>query len=102
MEEEHTEETMHALRFGQQCSLVQAQGHLRAVNSSAMVAAIAEELAELEVKIQAEERWENRVVTRLDAEDGEETVVQSVLVGAEQYRRRFEHLLSLRTELLGQ
>lgn len=101
MEEGHTEETLHALRFGQQCSLVQASGQLQAVNSSAMVKGIAAELSQLEEQIRREERWENRVVTRLDAEDGEEKVLQSVLVGAEQARARYEHLLALRDELLG-
>lgn len=51
-------------------------------------------------RIQKEERWENRVTERKDAE-GVETVVTSVPVGAEELRQRYEELLQARAQLVG-
>ena len=56
--------------------------------------------AELEVEIRDTERWENRVMTREDA-DGPETYIESVLVGADDLRGAYEDLLATKRQLVG-
>lgn len=51
-------------------------------------------------RIKEEERWENKVILRKDAE-GVEKLIKSELVGAEELRTRYEELLQAKSEMMG-
>ena len=93
-------ETMHALRFGELCRSVKNEAGVSINASAAAVAALNEQLAQLQERISKEERWETVHVTRKDIE-GDETVVKSVLVGAEKLRTKYEEILATRDNLVG-
>lgn len=96
----HTAETVNTLRFGETCGKVEHEGVLETAQASDAIAAINQELAELEDEIRRVERWETRAVVRPDLE-GSETMMVTVPVGAEDQRAKFESLLATRRELLG-
>jgi hypothetical protein len=95
-----TNETMHALRFGEVCGAIENRAALSVNTSAAAVAAMDKQLADLMEQIQKEEKWVTRNVQRAD-QDGVETVVESKLVGAEDLRAEYETLLETRASLVG-
>ena len=95
-----TNETMHALRFGEVCGAVENKASLSVNTSAAAVAAMDVQLKELLDQIQKEEKWVQYKVERDDL-DGKEVVMQSKLVGAEGVRKEYEELLKTRAALLG-
>ena len=95
-----TNETMHALRFGEVCGAVENKASLSVNSSAAAVAAMDTQLKELLARIQKEEKWVSFKVEREDL-DGKEVVMQSKLVGAEGVREEYEALLHTRSLLLG-
>ncbi len=100
MEAKHTLETLQSMRFGEQCGRIENIESLHILSGSSAIETLNKEIAELEARIKATERWENVVVKRTDAE-GEETIIKSMLVGAEDLRVRYESLLATRIELVG-
>eukprot|EP00048_Salpingoeca_helianthica_P022385 m.17920 g.17920 ORF g.17920 m.17920 type:complete len:672 (-) comp7247_c0_seq2:39-2054(-) len=96
----HTAETVNALRFGEMCGRITHEGVVERSTACDAIAAINQEIAELEEHIRVNERWESRVVVRQDLE-GEERLTITVPVGAEAERTRYEGLLAARRELLG-
>ncbi|EGD76257.1 hypothetical protein PTSG_00960 [Salpingoeca rosetta] len=101
MESRHVFETMQTMRFGEACQAVTGSEVTANVNAATQaIDAINKEITDLEQRIRSEERWVNKTTVRKDQE-GEETVVTSVLVGAEELRERYEQLLETRRELLG-
>jgi hypothetical protein len=100
MDPSHTSETVNALRFGEMCGRITHEGVIERSTACDAIAAINQEISELEEHIRVHERWETRVVVRQDLE-GEEKVTVTVPVGAETQRARYESLLVARRELLG-
>eukprot|EP00045_Choanoeca_perplexa_P010004 m.99974 g.99974 ORF g.99974 m.99974 type:complete len:617 (+) comp15110_c0_seq2:94-1944(+) len=102
LEQQHTSETLNAMRFGQVCSNIDgAEGGSLAMDvAGGALDALNEELEQLEERIQSEERWVTRTEQRQDLE-GTETVVKTELEGAEELRERYEQLLQTRRELVG-
>eukprot|EP00049_Salpingoeca_infusionum_P018336 m.356769 g.356769 ORF g.356769 m.356769 type:complete len:753 (-) comp17623_c0_seq1:300-2558(-) len=101
MEQPHTNETLHSMRFGQTCRSI--EGRELEANVDAewnAVEALTTEIEELEKRIQREERWVNKKIVRTDME-GTEVVMTTVLEGAEELRERYEQLLATRRELAG-
>lgn len=97
----HVQETVQTMRFGEACQAVKGTAVSANVNPETQaIDAINSEIEELEQRIRSEERWVNKTIVRED-QDGKETVVTSVLVGAEELRDRYEELLQIRSELLG-
>ena len=108
-------ETLQALRFGETCSTVQ---NAAGVNSSAIqdiIAAMDQEIVDLEATIKRKERWEHQETVRLDnlveegtyeatlaAQKGGEVVRTGVIVGAEAERARLEEVIVKRAELTGE
>lgn len=99
-EPNHAAETMHALRFGERALGIENIGQLNLQSGVSAIDALDAEISDLAAQIKKQERWENRVITRTDI-DGEETVVKSVLVGAEDLRGKYEELLLMRDEMAG-
>lgn len=99
-EAQHATETMQALNFGIRCRSVENESTAQMSGGTAAIDAIDAKLRELEEEIRATERWENRVLTREDA-DGVETYVESVLVGADHLRVKYEELLTTKRQLVG-
>ena len=100
MQSSHCAETVNALRFGETCGRVEREGVVERSSASDAIAAINQELRELEDEIRRTERWETRVVLRQDRE-GEERVTVTMPVGAEAQRVKYEALLATKQELLG-
>ena len=111
MASQNASETMAAMRFGEQCSLVQTS----AVNKANMLASVLQKLnqqiANLENEIKLKERWEMVEEKRTDALaeagtfeaaiGGVEVKKVSVLIGAEKERLQLESLLRRRSKLTG-
>ena len=111
MASQNASETMAAMRFGEQCSLVQTA----AVNKANMLANVLQNLnikiANLENEIKLKERWEMVEEKRTDALaeagtfeaaiGGVEVKKVSVLLGAEKERLELESLLRKRSKLTG-
>ena len=111
MASQNASETMAAMRFGEQCSLVQTA----AVNKANMLASVLQKLnqqiANLENEIKLKERWEMVEEKRTDALaeagtfeaaiGGVEVKKVSVLIGAEKERLQLESLLRRRSKLTG-
>jgi hypothetical protein len=123
LEQQHTSETLNAMRFGQVCSSIEggegsgldmdvAGGALDALNDELerlqeVCCWLAEGLGKGRgsdtnclQRIKTEERWVTRTEQRQDLE-GVETVVKTELEGAEELRVRYEQLLQTRRELVG-
>ncbi|KAJ1480828.1 kinesin motor domain-containing protein [Baffinella frigidus] len=108
-ERKHAVETMHALRFGEDCSRVTTTSREDSMAAARRaIRALDAEIAEVEAAIVAKERWETRRVERVDErhqEDdplpGTEMVSASALVGAESERDHLEVLLARRKILAG-
>eukprot|EP00041_Stephanoeca_diplocostata_P021188 m.488079 g.488079 ORF g.488079 m.488079 type:complete len:675 (-) comp21763_c0_seq1:456-2480(-) len=102
MDPVHVTETIQTLSFGETCMDIENEALIerRSAGSVKALELIDAELADLLDRIQSEERWENRVRTREDV-DGTETFIESVLVGAEDLRARYEDLLSTKQQLVG-
>ena len=102
MDPAHASETVMTLRFGENCALIENEAKNNA-NMLAGVLAKLEEIKETEAVIKAKERWEHRDIERVD-ENAEEGTLRShgcrrsgdqrvsVLVGAEEERRRLQEL----------
>lgn len=102
MEARHALETVQALRFGERCGNVANRAQMNSATLQRTLDRIDKEVEECEELIKRFERWETVRVVRKDEFDGEEVVVKSMLVGAEEHRDRMEALLARRRELLGQ
>lgn len=111
MDPTHVNETVSTLRFGEKCALVETSTRNNATMLAGVLANIDKQIAELEAKILANERWESREETRKDelAEEGTyeaatgamETKRVFVLVGAEEERKQLEKLLIRRAKFTG-
>lgn len=97
---EHAGETLQALRFGERCSQVEEKEGKRGFRLRDAIEALDREIAEVEGLIKANERWETRRVVRSDA-DGDEVLLTTVPVGAEEERERLAALLERRRALIG-
>eukprot|EP00854_Cymbomonas_tetramitiformis_P007701 gene7701-9162_t len=102
VEARHALETVQALRFGERCGNVANRAQMTGATLQRTLDRIDKEVEECEELIKRFERWETVRVVRKDEFDGEEVVVKSMLVGAEEHRERMEALLARRRELLGQ
>eukprot|EP00056_Hartaetosiga_gracilis_P006889 m.101652 g.101652 ORF g.101652 m.101652 type:complete len:651 (-) comp12581_c0_seq1:154-2106(-) len=101
LDSEHAFETLQTMKFGEICQGISGGIIAADVNSATeAIDAINKELEELEERIRVEERWVNKVTVREDAE-GKETVITTVLEGAEELRARYEELLQTRHDLIG-
>jgi len=100
MESAHATETLQALRFGEHCARVENKLTLQSADLVMRVKTLDDKIAEAEKFIKENERWENKVEIRKDI-DGDERILKSVLVGAEDHRQQLEVLLKERRALLG-
>lgn len=73
----HVTETMAAMRFGAVCRRIENEGGLDAVTGNSVLEALDAEIAQMEERIQKEERWETRMVERDDL-DGKERMLVTV------------------------
>lgn len=112
MDPAHASETVMTLRFGENCALIENEAKNNANMLAGVLAKLEEEIKETEAVIKVKERWEHRDIERVDenAEEGTfeamgaggvEIKKVSVLVGAEEERRRLQELLMRKASFVG-
>merc|ERR1711998_680441 len=107
-EKRHALETLHALRFAEECGQIVNQTKDGMGAAARAIKALEAEIEGCEAEIRSKERWENVRVTRLDqlhqageATQKEEVVTTAKLVGAEAEREHLELLLARKRILCG-
>lgn len=103
MDPDHINETVATLRFGERCALIEKEALNNATMLAGVLSGIDKQIKQLEEKILQKERWEMREEKRADelAEEGTfeaaagrvEVKKISILVGAEEERKKLEELL---------
>lgn len=114
-EDANAQETLQALRFGENCSQVQNDARRKQSAIEQIIEAIDIEIKALEETIRSKERWESKEIVRKDAlveegtyeaalaaERGGEVVRIGMIVGAETERERLEQLIRRRAKLTGE
>ena len=112
MDPVHASETVMTLRFGENCSKVETETKNNADMLAGVLAQLDEDIRVLEGQIKSKERWEHRDIQRIDenAEEGTfeamgaggvEIKKVSVLVGAEEERKRLQDLLMRKAAFVG-
>lgn len=100
MEGRHASESMQALRFGEKCAVVTNESDRQSSSTGLLLAGLDRDIRACREQIKKKERWETRVEERKDV-DGDEQVVKSSLVGAEQEGKELARLLEARRQLVG-
>lgn len=115
MESIDAQESLAALRFGEQCSNVSNQVSQHSSGILHIIRALDTEMEELQALIKQKERWEEISFIRKDdlveegtyeaslaAKTGGEVVKTGKIVGAEEERKRLEQLIRRKAQLTGE
>ena len=115
LDEFDAQETIQALRFGEQCQRVKNEATVGQSHVTSMIEKLDERIADLESVIKAKEQWVAQEVRRVDenvedgtyeatlaAKSGGETVRTFKAVGAESERDELVKLLKKRAKLSGE
>jgi kinesin family protein 5 len=102
MESSNVMETIHALRFGEKCAVVQNVGGNKVSTIADQIAELDNEIAKTRTEIVRKEQWTNAPAENKESFALEGFIpIKSALVGAEAEGERLAKLLEWRAQLLG-